>query len=186
MIFQIDDQIKALVDRYSNEIMIEQLSMCGWSLQNRFLAIMIPRFLNQSNAKMEEMKKNHPDISDLLDKRIGLVNQRLKLLENPQENRDEALELMQGLLDQLETNLSETEFICGPKYTFADCLFTILLARLKMLEVIDQNLEKRPKLAQWWEKVQKRPSYKKAGVVDTPHRISKVLANIMGRSCSIL
>ena len=100
--FEIDDQIKALVDRYSNEVMIEQLSMCGWSLQNRFLAIMIPRFLNQSNAKMEEMKKNHPDISDLLDKRIGLVNQRLKLLENPQENRDEALELMQGLLDQLE------------------------------------------------------------------------------------
>ena len=181
-IFQMYNQIKELVDKYNNEVLIEQLSICGWSLQNKLMAFIIPRHLNGSIATMKEMKKKHPEMTELLDKRIGQLLHRRKLLEKPQTNLNEALNLMQDLLNQLESNLSQTEFICGPVYTFADCLFTILLARLKMLDVINENLKKRPSLAHWWEKVQRRQSYQKAGIIDTPHRVSRILIN----ACSIM
>ena len=177
-----ESQIKELVEKYNNEVLIEQLSICGWSLQNKLMAFIIPRHLNSSIATMKEMKKKHPEMTELLDKRIGQLLHRRMLLEKPQTNLNEALNLMQGLLNQLESNLSQTEFICGPIYTFADCLFTILLARLKMLDVIDENLKKRPNLAHWWEKVQRRQSYQKAGIIDTPHRVSRILIN----ACSIM
>ena len=184
--FQMDGQIRDLVERYNNEVLIEQMSMCAWSLQNKFMGFMIPKHLNNSISSLRAMKTQHPEMTELLDKKIDLLLYRQKLLLSPQANRDEAFERMQDLLDQLESNLSESAYICGPSYTFADCLFTILLARLKMLEVIDKNLEKRPKLAEWWEKVQKRPSYKKAGIIDSSENQFPHWSTILKNVCSVM
>lgn len=181
-----DGQIRDLVERYNNEVLIEQMSMCAWSLQNKFMGFMIPKHLNNSISSLRAMKTQHPEMTELLDKKIDLLLYRQKLLQSPQANRDEAFERMQDLLDQLESNLSESAYICGPSYTFADCLFTILLARLKMLEVIDKNLEKRPKLAEWWEKVQKRPSYKKAGIIDSSENQFPHWSTILKNVCSVM
>ena len=184
--FQMDGQIRDLVERYNNEVLIEQMSMCAWSLQNKFMGFMIPKHLNNSISSLRAMKTQHPEMTELLDKKIDLLLYRQKLLQSPQANRDEAFERMQDLLDQLESNLSESTYICGPSYTFADCLFTILLARLKMLEVIDKNLEKRPKLAEWWEKVQKGPSYKKAGIIDSSENQFPHWSTILKNVCSVM
>ena len=79
--------------------------------------------------------------------------------------KDESLGPIQEVLDQLEQRLNGNDFICGPDYSLADCLYTCLLARLSMIDLLKEQIANRPNLAIWWGKVQMRPSFKSAGIV---------------------
>ena len=90
---------------------------------------------------------------------------------------------MQSLLDQLEVNLDGNQFVCGDEYSLADCLFTCLFARFKVISLLEGVLSERPNLARWWDMAQKRPSYKAAGIVDEPFigvgKIAKNMCNVL-------
>ena len=68
-------------------------------------------------------------------------------------------------LDQLEGMLSPSGFAAGPDFTFADCaLAPTMFFATNMLQSFGAKpaLEGRPKLDAWWQKVQTRPSVKRA------------------------
>lgn len=79
---------------------------------------------------------------------------------------NEKLTELQGRLDQLEGMLAAPgNFAAGPEFTLADCaLAPTLFFATNMLPGFGAKppLEGRPKLGAWWEKVQTRPSVKKA------------------------
>ena len=87
---------------------------------------------------------------------FGDLSQSKKLSEinTPLKAKEESLGPIQEVLDQLEQRLNGNDFICGPDYSLADCLYTCLLARLSMIDLLKEQIANRPKLAIWWGKVQ--------------------------------
>ncbi len=79
---------------------------------------------------------------------------------------NEKLTELQTRLDQLESMLAEPgNFAAGPDFTLADCALaptTFFVTNVLLEFGWIGPLEKRPKLAAWWSKVQERPSVKKA------------------------
>ena len=79
---------------------------------------------------------------------------------------NEKLSELQTRLDQLETMLSEPgNFAAGGEFTLADCaLAPTIFFVTNLLPGFGAKpaLENRPKLAAWWNKVQERPSARKA------------------------
>lgn len=79
---------------------------------------------------------------------------------------NEKLSELQTRLDQLESMLAEPgNFAAGPDFTLADCALaptTFLVTNVLPGFGAKAPLEHRPRLAAWWNKVQERPSVKKA------------------------
>jgi len=77
---------------------------------------------------------------------------------------DEKLAEANSRFDQLESMLSSGPFAVGSSFTVADCALvpTMFFANLMLPMLGGQPvLEKRPKLAAWWAKVQERPAVQK-------------------------
>ncbi|XP_052203549.1 glutathione S-transferase TCHQD [Diospyros lotus] len=66
-----------------------------------------------------------------------------------------------SLLDEVETQLSETPYLAGEEFTMADVVLIPVLARLELLNLRDEYINSRPNVAEYWNTVQQRPSYKK-------------------------
>jgi len=89
---------------------------------------------------------------------------------NPKSRDDkvvnEKLTELQGRIDQLENMLAAPgNFAAGPQFTLADCALaptTFFLVNMLPGFGAKAPTEGRPKLAAWWNKVQERPSVKKA------------------------
>ena len=149
---------------------------------NKMLAFVMPKKVRTGIGKFEKVKKDNPELSDIVDKRIKHLNERLEMFANPKQYRDVALEPLKKVLDSIEENLKDGEFLCGSDYTMADCLFTCLLARLNMVHLLPEILTTKPKLSAWWSKVQMRPSFKDAGIVKDP----MTLGTIAKKVCTVL
>ncbi|GMY06657.1 glutathione S-transferase TCHQD [Fagus crenata] len=65
------------------------------------------------------------------------------------------------LLDEIETQLGETEYLAGEEFSMADVMLIPVLARLVLLNLKDEYIKSRPNIAEYWVLVQQRPSYKK-------------------------
>ena len=113
----------------------------------------------------------------------GDLSQTNKLSEinTPLKAKEESLGQIQEVLDQLEQRLNGNDFICGPDYSLADCLYTCLLARLSMIDLLKEQIANRPNLANWWGKVQVRPSFKSAGIV-----AQGIMGTMAKKFCTIL
>ena len=135
---------------------------------NKMLSFVMTRKAKTGIEKFEKVKKDNPELSDLVDKRIKHLNERLEMFANPKQYRDDALEPLKKVLDSIEENMKDGGFLCGSNYTMADCMFTCLLARLNMIRLLPEIVENKPKLSAWWSKVQMRPSFKAAGIVKDP------------------
>ena len=88
------------------------------------------------------------------------------------------------VLDLLERKLNEhgSEFLCGANYTMADCMYTCMMARLNLVNLLEDQLKTKPKLALWWNRVQARPSFKAAGLFKEPFSYSMAVKKM----CTIL
>ena len=153
-------------------------------LTNKLLAFGMPKKLKSGIAKFEKLKKENPDLENVIDKRIQHLHKRMKMFQNPLESKNEAMEPLEQVLDSLEKKLNETgsEFLCGANYTMADCLYTCMMARLNVVNLLDDQLKTKPKLALWWNRVQGRPSFKAAGLVKDPISFSTLAKKL----CTIL
>ncbi|KAK6939934.1 hypothetical protein RJ641_029465 [Dillenia turbinata] len=65
------------------------------------------------------------------------------------------------LLDQVEAKLSEASYLAGEEFTMADVMFIPVLTRLELLQLEDEYIRTRPSIAEYWEVVKQRHSYKK-------------------------
>jgi glutathione S-transferase len=88
---------------------------------------------------------------------------------NPKTRDDkvvtEKLTDLQSRLDQLESKLASDGFAAGSEFTLADCALaptTFFVTNMLPGFGVKAPLESRPKLSAWWNKVQTRPSVKKA------------------------
>ncbi|KAL5982741.1 glutathione s-transferase [Asimina triloba] len=64
------------------------------------------------------------------------------------------------LLDEAETQLSETLYLAGEEFTVADSTFIPVLARITLLNLEEEYITSRPKIAEYWKLAQGRASYR--------------------------
>ena len=79
------------------------------------------------------------------------------------EEENEAYEKLDYLLDQMETRLQSGPWIAGQSFTLADVAMAPMVNRIEVLarpEMIAPA--KRPKVADWWARIQARPGYQTA------------------------
>jgi len=176
------DKVKSMFNRHFEECPIERATMSAIVMNSYIFAFLLPKKINANISSLKKMKEERPEIADIIDNKIAVYTERLTLYENPEPKREAAVAEMQGFLDELENNLSESEFTCGSKYTLVDCVATCLLARLNMISLLDAQLQNRPKLTEYWQRVQKRPSYKMAAIFSEPMTVGTVAQKF----CSIL
>ncbi|KAL5843949.1 hypothetical protein ACOSQ4_009907 [Xanthoceras sorbifolium] len=81
-------------------------------------------------------------------------------LKNPEVVKRSKEHLIR-LLDEVETKLKETSYLAGEEFSLADVMLIPVVARLVLLDLGDEYISCRPKIAAYWNLVQRRPSYKK-------------------------
>ena len=129
-------RVLAMVDLHYAEADIEKLSFGTLLTSNRVMAMVVPRKARRELKALEKMKKEHPEMKEVIENKIEMKKTQISGYEAPQELKDFALVKMVGLLDKLEVELgrSQGSFLCGG-YTLADTLFTCTLARLVLSAV---------------------------------------------------
>lgn len=70
-------------------------------------------------------------------------------------------EHLETILDEAERKLSQGTYLVGDEFSLADVAFIPLLSRLVVLNLGDKYIDTRPNVAEYWNLVQKRPSYRK-------------------------
>ncbi|GAB2270409.1 glutathione s-transferase [Dionaea muscipula] len=65
------------------------------------------------------------------------------------------------LLDEVETQVSETSYLTGEELSMADVMLIPVLSRLVLLKLENQYINTRPNVAEYWNMVQQRSSYKR-------------------------
>ncbi|XP_074272588.1 glutathione S-transferase TCHQD [Silene latifolia] len=65
------------------------------------------------------------------------------------------------LLDDVEAQLDQTPYLVGDEFTMADVMLIPVLARLVLLKLENEYINNRPSIVEYWDMVQKRPSYRK-------------------------
>ncbi|KAK6114933.1 hypothetical protein DH2020_007202 [Rehmannia glutinosa] len=70
-------------------------------------------------------------------------------------------EQLERILDEAERKLSETSYLIGEEFTLADVVFVPVLSRLAVLNLKEKYIDTRPNVAEYWNVVQERPSYRK-------------------------
>lgn len=75
-----------------------------------------------------------------------------------------------ALLDNLERDLQAGAgpWVCGEQYTLADVVMTAFLARLCWLGPLVKELEARPAVVAYWQRIQARPSFEAAAICKDP------------------
>src|SRR5512146_1039571 len=93
--------------------------------------------------------------------RNRLVHRAENGVSEQQEN--EAYEALDFLVDQLERSLARGPWITGAEYSLADIAMAPFINRIEVLKRPEMvGAAKRPRLADWWTRIQARPAYKEA------------------------
>ncbi len=118
------------------------------------------RFLRAQRAK-------YPERAEALDRRIA-GNERLqKALADPAEVERHVGEA-KALVSRLDQAMADSPFVSGESYTLADTFATAALARFRM-HGYDRWWQNgaNPHVAAYYRRMQERPSWVEAGVVDS-------------------
>lgn len=70
-------------------------------------------------------------------------------------------EHLERILDEAESKLGETTYLVGDEFSLADIMFIPILSRLVLLNLEEKYINTRPNMAEYWNMVQQRHSYKK-------------------------
>ena len=117
----------------------------------------VSKFLRQVIiARMAE----YPDLASEYHLRLRDAYDTEEKLKDPEVVR-RSEEHLARLLDEVETQLNETSYLAGEEFTMADVVLIPVLARLVLLKLGNEYLKKRPSIADYWQMVQQRPSYKR-------------------------
>lgn len=106
-------------------------------------------------ARMAEV----PDLARLYHLKLREAYDTEDKLKDPNVVKHSAEELAE-LLDGAEMQLNETKYLAGDEYTMADSMFIPVLARISLLNLEKEYITCRPKIAEYYNLVKHRPSYK--------------------------
>lgn len=103
-----------------------------------------PELKEQYAAKLEDVKQWHSTIQNT--KEIASINTKIE-----------------PMLDRLEDQLSQTNWLCGDNYSLADTVWTAVLNRLDELQFSHLWVDnKRPAIASYLNRLKVRPSFNTA------------------------
>ncbi len=72
----------------------------------------------------------------------------------------DGLHTLAGMIETLDASLQHNAFAAGPRYSLADACLTPLVMRLEVFGLA-RLWEERPRVADWWSRVQQRDSYQR-------------------------
>jgi glutathione S-transferase len=80
-----------------------------------------------------------------------------------QQEEDQAYAALDYLLDQMEGALRHGPFLLGGAYSLADIAMAPFINRIEVLKRPEMvSAQRRPRIANWWQRIQERPAYKEA------------------------
>jgi glutathione S-transferase len=81
----------------------------------------------------------------------------------PQSLLDEAAADLEAAIARMEEDLATGPWLAGESYSLADATWTPFVHRMRLLEMDGFWVDgRRPRMADWWERLQARPSYRDA------------------------
>ncbi|KAK2981469.1 hypothetical protein RJ640_016999, partial [Escallonia rubra] len=101
-----------------------------------------------------------PDLASAYHRKLREAHDTEDKLRNPEVPRRDKDQLVR-LLDEVEKKLGETPYLAGEEFTLADVMLIPVLARLVLLNLEDEYINTRPNIAEYWNMVKQRPSYRK-------------------------
>ncbi|XP_077983244.1 ganglioside-induced differentiation-associated protein 1-like [Glandiceps talaboti] len=118
--------------------------------------IKYPDYKETYEMKMNKFRRFQETFSDL-----GVVNKEI-------ENLDVILEEIENQLQETSQNFSEDDeyWFLGQTFTAADVFLAVLLNRLKFIGLLHHFQDSKPLLTAYYKRVQQRPSFKKACIVE--------------------
>jgi glutathione S-transferase len=101
--------------------------------------------------------------------RNRLLNRIARGVSDEEENQ--AYQALDFLLDQMESTLAGKPWLTGDEYSLADIAMVPFINRIEVLKRPEMvRKERRPRLAEWYGRMQERPAYKAAFSVQNPDR----------------
>lgn len=140
---------------------------------------------------LETVKAEHPDVSEVVDRKIAQNKDRVAKIFGPPNGFRGAHGSFCAAIDTLEAHLQATggPYICGQQYTLADVEFTNILARGNWIKPGREAVAARPAVAAYWKLLQARPSFRSAGLVPSfqvPSMVKrKLLPRVGGFLCLV-
>lgn len=81
----------------------------------------------------------------------------------------QAYEALDFLLDKMEESLGQGPWLAGSEYSLGDIAMAPFINRIEVLKRPEMvGAARRPKLAEWWQRMQARPAFKDAFSVKNP------------------
>ena len=82
---------------------------------------------------------------------------------------NQAYEALDFLLDKMEETLDREPWLAGKEYSLADIAMAPFINRIEVLKRPEMvGAARRPKLAEWWQRIQARPAFQEAFSVKNP------------------
>ncbi len=125
---------------------------------NRFLTLLV----NQKRLKrLHKLKAQHPDFAAQYTAKIAEIKDYSETIKDPR-NAIRVNAQFHAALDAINKVLASSPHISEDNYTIADIVWTAIVARQILLK--RAPFANRPHLAEWFSRMQARPSYKIAGI----------------------
>uniref|UniRef100_A0A2R5L8P1 Glutathione s-transferase n=1 Tax=Ornithodoros turicata TaxID=34597 RepID=A0A2R5L8P1_9ACAR len=113
--------------------------------------------------KAQESLHRNPELAKLLEAKKHKFASMMDILKDV-KNVAHYLDSLEPIFDDCENALAaqanRDHFLCSKEFTLADISLCCLLNRIDMVGLKDRYLDKRPKLQQYFKKIQQRKSYK--------------------------
>ncbi|RVW51118.1 Glutathione S-transferase TCHQD [Vitis vinifera] len=101
-----------------------------------------------------------PDLAGSYHLKLDEVYETEDKLRDPDVLK-QSKEQLAEILDEVERKLNESTYIAGDEFTMANVMLIPVLARIVLLDLEEEYICSRPNIAEYWNLVQQRPSYKK-------------------------
>ncbi len=160
-----EGEAKTWVERHYS-FLIDELTFGRLVSWNPVARSMIPRTLGKNEARFRALAAEHPDLAEPYARRAEVFAERVRVFDPGKVAAlwTERLGQARDHLDALERALSDgRETLVPSGYGPADVVWTVFLARLRMIRLGDE-LARRPAVLRYAEAMFARPSFEAADV----------------------
>jgi len=143
-------QMRIWMDRCEH-VLHKSVNVISFIKQGRY-----KRFQGMSEEELQATLNEQPEIE-----RRAILERRVRQGVT-QEEMDHAEARIAIIFDDMEEQLSDRPWLCGEDYSLADIAYAPFIERFQaneMEQLVDWSV--RPKLGNWWARIQERPGFQK-------------------------
>ncbi len=155
---------RAEVERWIERIDRLRIRELSYGFMKGVLTLARDRLIMPRRLRMlRKYQAQAPDLHEVYQRRIDDVEAWIAVMLEPDKLDEMRAELV-GVLEDLERALAEHSFVVGETYTLADMMATVLVARLRLLNVVDTGGY--PKLDAHYARMKQRPGFPADDIVE--------------------